>query len=233
MTTKNPYRKKSHFWTKQTRKIIRMFAEDLTASKTSNLLGIERRTINDRYTYIRHCILRYSYSQDKEIRKGIIEIDESYFWPRRVRWKRGRWAGDKIKVLGLLKRDEKVYCQIVPNCSASVLLPIIRGKIDPENSTMNTDGRQSYDGLVDLWYDKHYRVIHSENEFARGKQHVNGIESFRSYTKRRLAKFNGIKEGNFALHLKECEFRFNRWLQKENLYNKLLKILRDFTSSWC
>jgi transposase-like protein len=63
--------------------------------------------------------------------------------------------------------------------------------------------------LVDLGYKKHYRVIHSENEFVRGKQHVNGIESFWSYTKRRLAKFNGIKKENFALHLKECEFRFN------------------------
>jgi transposase-like protein len=68
MTTKNPYRKNSHFETKQTRKIIRMFAEDLTASKTSDLLGIERKTINDWYQYIRHTILRYTYAQDKEIR---------------------------------------------------------------------------------------------------------------------------------------------------------------------
>ena len=107
MSTKNPYRKNSHFWTKQTRKIIRMFAEDLTASKTSDLLGIERKTINDWYNYIRHSILRYTYSQDKEIWKWIIEIDESYFWTRRVRGKRGRWAGDKIKVLGLLKEMKK------------------------------------------------------------------------------------------------------------------------------
>jgi transposase-like protein len=42
-------------------------------------------------------------------------------------------------MLRLLKREERVYYQIVPNCSASALLPIIRGKIDPENSTMNTD----------------------------------------------------------------------------------------------
>ena len=38
---------------------------------------------------------------------------------------------------------------------------------------------------------------------------VNGIESFWSFTKRRLAKFNGVTK-NFDLHLKECEWRWNR-----------------------
>jgi len=30
------------------------------------------------------------------------------------------------------------------------------------------------------------------HEFARGNCHINGIDSFRSYAKRRLAKFNGV-----------------------------------------
>ena len=37
----------------------------------------------------------------------------------------------------------------------------------------------------------------------------NGIENFWSFAKRRLAKFNGCSSGAFALHLKECEFRYN------------------------
>lgn len=49
------------------------------------------------------------------------------------------------------------------------------------------------------------------NEFARGKNHVNGngIESFWSFAKRCLAKFNGLTDQKFLLHLKESEFRFN------------------------
>ena len=47
------------------------------------------------------------------------------------------------------------------------------------------------------------------NKFARGNFHINGIESFWSYAKRRLAKFNGFSRQTFLLHLKECEFRFN------------------------
>ena len=52
-------------------------------------------------------------------------------------------------------------------------------------------------------------MFHSKNEFARGKNHVNGIESFWSFCKRRMAKFNGIDSDKFHLHLKECEFRYN------------------------
>ena len=39
-----------------------------------------------------------------------------------------------------------------------------------------------------------------------------------------MAKFNGLKNDKFVLHLKECEFRFNH---KKNLYQILLKELRN------
>ena len=42
---------------------------------------------------------------------------------------------------------------------------IIRGKIDL-SSTIITDGWRGYDGLVDVGYDKHYRVNHGKNQFA-------------------------------------------------------------------
>lgn len=228
MTYKNPYKKKSHLWIVKSRKIIRYFSEDITAIKTSKLLKIERKTVNRWYNYIREVIAYNAIREDKEIWEGIIEIDESYFWPTRIRGKRWRWAGEKIKVLGLLKRRGKVYVQIVPDCSARSLVPIIRKKIS-DDSEVNTDWRKAYDGLVDIGYEKHYRVHHWANEFVRGKQHVNWIESFRSYTKRRLAKFNGIQSERYYLHLKETEFRFNCWLQKENIYKKLLKMLRSYT----
>ena len=139
--------------------------------------------------------------------------------PARVRGKRGRGAAGKTPVFGLLKRDGKVYIEIVENCSRNSLLPIIQGKI-LEGSTIHTDGWKAYDRLILNGYD-HYRVYHSKNEFARGKCHVNGIESFWSFAKRRLAQFNGLAEQVFYLHLKECEFRFNN--RKANLYAILLK----------
>ena len=62
----------------------------------------------------------------------------------------------------------------------------------------------------------------SEEEGAEGLQ--DGIESFWSFAKRRLAKFNGLTDDKFFLHLKECEFRLNH--RNENLEQKALKIMK-------
>ena len=154
---------------------------------------------------------------------GEVEVDESYFGARRVRGKRGRGARGKVPVVGLLKRHGKVYTQIISNCTREQLMPILKGKI-LSKSTVYTDGWTSYDGLITSGY-KHYRIHHSENEFARGKNHVNGIESFWSYTKRRMNKFNGIHKTKFLLHLKESEFRFNN--RGGIMYKVLLKNFRE------
>jgi len=142
-----------------------------------------------------------------------------------VRGKRGRGAAGKTPVFGLLKRNGKVRVEVVKNCSRAQLLPIIQGHI-LEGSTIHTDGWKAYDGLVLNGY-THHRVYHSYDEFARGKCHVNGIESFWSFAKRRMAKFNGMTDENFYLHLKECEFRFN--VPKKNIYD-ILRPLHNSSS---
>ena len=49
-------------------------------------------------------------------------------------------------------------------------------------------------GEATMGYSKHFRVCHGQNEFSKGQGvHINGIESFWSFTKRWLAKFNGVK----------------------------------------
>lgn len=150
-------------------------------------------------------------------------MDESYFGSHRVRGKRGRGAAGKTIVFGLLKRDDKVYTEIVPDCKKVTLQAIIRGRVSVE-AIIHSDGWRGYDGLVDVGYAKHHRVHHGQDEFVRGTAHVNGIESLWSYAKRRLQKFNGVPATSFNLHLKECEWRFNQ--RHDNLYIELLRLLR-------
>jgi len=69
--------------------------------------------------------------------------------------------------------------------------------------------------------------IGSSISIAKGKNHVNGIESFWSYAKRRLLKFNGIHKAKFLLHLKESEFRRNMRITHVNMYKELLKNFRE------
>lgn len=61
-----------------------------------------------------------------------------------------------------------------------------------------------------MGYYRYVRLKHHRNEFSRRRgAHVNGIEAFWSFCKRRLTKFNGVKK-NFLLHLKECEWRWKK-----------------------
>ena len=119
---------------------------------------------------------------------------------------------------------ESVYTEIVPDATKRTLQAIIRGKADIA-SIIHTDRWRGYDGLVDVGFDKHLRVNHGNNEFARGSVHVNGIESFWSYAKRRLVQFNGVPRHTFYLRLKETEFRFNHC--HSGLYKALLSLLRE------
>ena len=212
------YRRLSEY---KIKKIMKCFCADVTASTTAKILSINRNTINAYFKEFRIKILEDSIKKhNKEF--GEFELDESYFGARRIRGKRGRGAAGKTPVFGLLKRNGKVFVTIVQNCSKESLMPIIQGKI-LEGSTIHTDGWKAYDGLILNGYD-HYRVFHNQNEFARGKSHVNGIECFWSFAKRRLSKFNGFSNESFVLHLKECEFRFNH--RGENLLPILTKICR-------
>ena len=229
MKTKNIYRKWVRLDNWKTKEIIKCFAMDLTATKTSELLWLNIKTIDDWYNYIRKVIFTVSEAEKQEKVWWIVELDESYFWPTRIKWKRWRWAWWKTIVFWLLKINWKVYTEIVPDCKAKTLIPIIRWKIE-DNSEINTDWWRAYDGLVDIWYDKHYRVHHWKNEFARWKQHINWIESFWSFRKRRIAKFNWIKKEFFHLYLKESEFRYNIRINWWNLNYIIQQILTNFNS---
>jgi transposase len=219
----NRYQKGSHFSGRKFRLILKLFSEDINATSVSNITNLSRPAINRIFLNIRMQIASYcEYSSVFET--GEIEIDESYFGARRVKGIRGRGAKGKTIVFGMLKRGDKVYTQVVRNCSVSELLPIIEDKIN-KDSVVYTDCWKSYDGLVDYGYKQHYRVKHSVNQFADGKNHINGIENFWGICKVRLAKFRGINDNTFYLHLKECEFRYN--YRKENIYKLLLKIMKN------
>ncbi len=218
---KNKYSKGTHISERKFRQLIKCFSLDLNAYETSKITNISHTTCKKIFQKLR--IYIYNNLLENTIDDGEFELDESYFGAKRVRGKRGRGAAGKTPVFGLLKRDGNVYVQIVKNCSKAELMPIIEGKI-LEGSTIHTDGWKAYDGLVLNGYD-HYRVFHSKDEFVRGKSHVNGIESFWSFTKRRLSQFNGLRDEMFYLHLKESEFRFNN--RHNNIYVILLKNLRE------
>jgi len=195
-------RKSRLSWYKQIR-LIELFVAGSTARTAASLVGVNKTTAS--YYFHRLRLLIYKNSQEPGLLEGEIEVDESYFGGRR-KGKRGRGAGNKVPVFGLLKRNGNVYACIIPNARADTLISIIRERVKPD-SIVYTDSFRSYNAL-DVSEFTHYRINHSK-EFAQDRNHINGIENFWSQAKRHMRKYNGIPKEHFHLFLKECKWRFN------------------------
>jgi transposase-like protein len=214
------------------KKIISHFCVDVDATKASLLLGMSRGTLNRYYLLFRQLIWHQRF-EEKRLLVGVVEVDESYFGRGRPRGvagplKRGRGTL-KQPVFGIFERNGQVYTEIVPDCKKKTLHDIILGRVSLD-SAIHSDSWRGYDGLVDVGFDKHLRVRHGQNEFSQGHGvHINGIESFWSFTKRRLSKFNGIPAHMFELHLKECEWRWNR--KPKELEQELFKLFKTLQVS--
>ncbi len=189
----------------QLRKIIKYFALEITSSRTSRELNLNRHTTDRIYEMIRIFIAEYE-EANQTFFNGEVELDESYFGGKR-KYERGRSVKHKVPVFGILKRNGKVYTQIVPDVKRETLIRIIRTRVIPK-SVIYTDSWRSYDGLIIDGY-RHYRINHQKQFAQNKKNHINGIESFWSYAKRKLVKHYGIPPKRFYYYLKEIEFRFN------------------------
>ena len=101
--------------------------------------------------FAQHC-------EQTSIFSGEVELDESYFGGQKKGDERGRGVSNRVPVFGILKRDGKVYTQVIRNASKSEIHPIIRHLVGNE-STIYTDKWRAYDGLLVLNGYKHYRSI--------------------------------------------------------------------------
>lgn len=229
MTTKSRFSKRRRISDKKYGLIVRCFVADITSYQTAKVVGLNRNTTDRYFNLFRSLIVK----KQMELRKAVelsngIEVDESYFGPRRVRGKRGRGASSKVVVLGLLKRNSAVYTEIISNASKKEILPIIKATVK-SGADIYTDGWRSYDALAVYGYN-HKKVIHEKNEFVKedtSETHINGVESFWSWTKRRLNKFNGVRKDKFGAYLVESEWRFNH---RDDLKKHLRRIILEYSN---
>ena len=89
------------------RVIIRSFALDLPASKIAELSDVSCPTVNKLLLKLR--IRATQVCDASSPFSGEVEVDESYFDARRVRGKKGRGAGGKMIVFGILERQGRIY----------------------------------------------------------------------------------------------------------------------------
>jgi transposase len=199
--------------------LIKLFDLEVSARRAVKEVGLSYPTVYKAYVLIRIAI--YFNEKDSRHFRGEIELDESYFGGKR-KGKRGRGAGHKVPVFGILERNGKVFVTVIKDVSAQSLIGETVKKVK-RGSIVYTDKWKSYDSLMFCSY-RHMNVDHGER-FASGKVHINGLEGFWSFAKQRLAKFHGVLPRKFPLYIKEMEFRYNH--RDEDIFEILVNYVID------
>jgi transposase-like protein len=166
-----------------------------------------------------------------DIFSGTVEVDETYLggaWKNKRKvvqdtgTKRGRGTS-KQPVFGILCRNGQGWAEIVENVDESTLLPLIAQKVEP-GSTICSDTWKAYTGIAARGY-VHRLVNQGEGNYSDGKgNHINGMEGFWGYLKRKLASKGGVTRARLPLYIAEYVWRYNHRTDPERV--KIQKIIQ-------
>jgi len=204
--------------------IIKGFYRQQPGYRLAKDLNVDLKVVTRVYQKLREAIFHLAELEGGKL-KGEIELDEAYFGGRR-KGKRGRGAGGKSVVFGLLERDGRVYTQIVESLTAEELMSHISSKTR-KGSVYYTDAFKGYRSLKR--YGNHHTINHSKSLVdKKTKNHINGIEGFWSYAKHILYNYRGVSKYHFPMYLKEIEYRFNH--REDNIFKDFIKIYFGYIS---
>ncbi len=220
MVYANPYFRSSKLSEGTFRTILECFAKDLTATCTAKHTGVSVRSVNTIFLRIRQrsaecCEIQNPWLQEP-LTSGLIQDSPGNLGEAE------RGSGGKNIVLGLFDRCGKIYTEIVPHPLKTMLQAIIRGQLTLQ-SIIGTGNWRGYDGLVDLEFERFFRVSQGGRGSVDGCH--DGIEAFWNFTEHRLRKFYGLPGKTFWFHLKECEFRYNH--REQDLFSVVQNLLRE------
>ena len=194
-------------------------------------MGLSKNLVYKAFNKIRQVCL----TDVPEIFSGTIEVDETYLGGQKKnktkkqlrkepKSKRG-FGTTKQPVFGILTRHGKVFAQLIDDREAKDLIPIITKQVET-GSKICSDTWRAYTGLAAKGY-VHRTVEHGEKEYVRGKNHINGLEGFWGYLKRKLAAKGGVRRKYLNLYLSEYVWRYNyRSIGFEKQIKRLFELLK-------
>jgi transposase-like protein len=221
-----PHRLPLYLSRDQWKEIITWFLLEQSGQNIALRTSLGRGRVLRALTFIRRALTR----DVPEIFSGTVEVDETYLgsqWKNRRKMvrnqgtRRGRGT-TKQPVFGILCRNSQVWAEVVEKVDEGTLLPLITKQVEP-GSTVCSDTWKAYTGIAARGF-VHRLVNHGEKHYSDGKgNHINGLEGFWGYLKRKLASKGGVRREKLPLYLGEYVWRYNH--RKESDMMKKKRIL--------
>jgi len=220
----NKYYRRSRISEWKFRLLVRYFTLDLSATEVARLTGLTRKTVTVIFLKIRRRVADEC-ARTSPFRTGHIKTDRSYSCTICICGKRGCGVSYKTPVFALLKHDNCLSLEMVPDCRKAPLRALIRGH-QVIDGILERNGWHGFDALIDAEFEKPFKVNGKVSTGTSGQLQSSDseIEAFWNFARQRLEKFYGVSNRTFPLHLKECEWRYN--LRQSDPYAELLKLLR-------
>lgn len=222
-----PHRLPLYLTKEQWKEIIKWFLLEQSSQNIAIRTSLERGRVLRALTIVRRALTR----DVPEIFSGTVEVDETYLggqWKNKRKiirdagTKRGRGT-KKQPVFGILCRNGTVWAEVVNDVEAGTLQPLITRQVTP-GSVVCSDTWRAYTGIASRGF-VHRLVNHGEKQYSDGKgNHINGLEGFWGYLKRKLASKGGIRREKLPLYLGEYVWRYNH--RKESDIMKVRRILK-------
>jgi transposase len=221
MRENNRYYRRSRIPEETFRQIVFHFAADESATSVARMTGLTRKSVNNIFQKIRRRIAEHE-ERSSPLSAAQSQGNDSLSCTRCTCGRCRKGISVNTPLFALLTEQGQVFAAEVPDCRKPLLRAMIRGKLRPANLPVN--GWHGYDALVDAEFHRPFVVRRAGASYGQaqdaaalldgavraGEDGVDGIETFWSFARQRLQKFNGIPRRTFYLHLKETEWRFNQ-----------------------
>ena len=223
------------------RRILKQVISEFVLEHSTNII-LERVKIS-KYKLLKILtLLRTEMTKDvPDVFKGTVEVDETYLGGQmknkrlkeRRKYGKNRSGFGTIKqpAFGILCRSGKVFAEIVTGTEAKDLQPRIEKQVR-KGSIICSDSWRAYTGIATKGY-VHRTVEHSKKEYSDRKgNHINGLEGFWGYLKRKLSAKGGIRKKKLSIYLGEYVWRYNhRKLHFKDREKLLLKLISSYFRS--
>lgn len=190
---KNCHKKFSQIKIKNDLLIMNYFCNNYNALDVSNIMGLNYRSIQNRYSTFRLLCANYLEGLYQNSIQEHSSYEEYYYFTKRDKLKKRKTIYDAINIIGFYSNN-RVYTLLMPN------LP----------KPTNTPEDKSFEKYL------HWHKLYSHEGY------VSPLKEFWSFFENQMTKYRGVSKENFFYYLKESEFKYNfSKIEQENILKEI------------